>query len=82
MAGRLPDTAFTKQYGLQTGVLPDEMVPDDNNELEESDADSDAGEEGPQLEGVTLPLQLGTLKGRTTQRKPVPIEPDHLCRHA
>ena len=49
--------------GAQTGDLPANMMPDDNDDLENDSEDDQDTREGPHLAGVTLPLRLGTLTG-------------------
>lgn len=51
---------------LQTGQLPEEMVPDDNDNLEDmsDDDDRDRDSASPHLCGVSLPLRFGSLTGR------------------
>lgn len=46
---------------VQTGTLPEEMVPDEDEDLEfESENEEDTA---PQIQGVQLPLQLGSMQG-------------------
>ena len=54
---------WTECAGVQAGELPEQMVPDDNDDLE-SDMDDDEAEDAqPPLQGISLPLRLGSLQG-------------------
>ena len=54
---------------VQTGQLPEEMVPDDNDGLEgmSGDDEPDTTQAAHELQSVTLPMRLGALQGSASQ---------------